>query len=336
MSAAGAAPEHVPVMRDEVVDLLAPALQPETAATAEPVLVDGTLGLGGHAQALLTRCPQMRLVGLDRDPDALTVAAQRLRPFRHRIELIQARFDEMDAVLSRRGVSHVQAVLLDLGLSSLQIDNTARGFAYAVDAPLDMRMDPGQELTAAGVVATYSRSELNRVLHTLGEERFAGRIASGIVAAREKQPIQTSAELVEVILTAIPVRARHDSSGHPAKRTFQALRIEVNQELESLRQALPDAMAAVAPAGRVAVLAYHSLEDRIVKQLLSAAARDRAPRDLPVVPVELRAEWRLLTAKPMWPSTNETQINPRASSARLRAAEKIGSADQSAAWPGDE
>lgn len=331
MSATGAGPGHVPVMLDEVVALLSPALQPESAATTQPVLVDGTLGLGGHAAALLTQCPQARLVGLDCDPDALTAASDRLQPFADRIELVRARFDEMDAVLSRLGIPRVQAVLLDLGLSSIQIDNTDRGFAYAVDAALDMRMDPDQSLTAAGVLAQYSQPELNRVLYRLGEERFAGRIAAGVVAAREEKPIQTSAELVEVILAALPARARHDPSGHPAKRTFQALRIEVNGELESLRQVLPDAVGALATDGRIAVLAYHSLEDRIVKQMLAAGARDRAPRDLPVVPAQLQPELRLLTNKPMRPTSNEKQINPRASSARLRAAARIRSPEQTAA-----
>lgn len=328
MSAAGGA-AHIPVMPDEVTTMLSPALQPGPdsavvgSGSTRPALVDCTLGLGGHAEALLMHCPRARLIGLDRDEDALAAARDRLRPFADRTNLIRARFDELESVMSELGVTDVQAILFDLGLSSLQIDRNDRGFAYATDVPLDMRMDRHQDMTAADVVAGYSHRELSRVLSTFGQERHAGRIAAAIVDARAKRPIRTSAELVDIIVTALPVRVRHDSNGHPAKRTFQALRIEVNDELDSLRRALPAAIAALGMGGRIAVLAYHSLEDRISKQTLGAAATDRAPRGLPVVPEDLQPELRLLTSKAVRPSSKEQHTNPRAGSARLRAAARI-------------
>ena len=308
--------DHIPVMLAEVVDLLAPALGRD-----DPVLVDATLGLGGHAAALLRTCPQARLIGLDRDPRALAVAADRLAPFADRVTLVEAVYDELPDVLASLGRTRVQAILLDLGISSLQIDDPDRGFAYAYDAPLDMRMGR-QTLTAAQVVNTYSRADLARILRTYGEERFADRIAGRIVAERDREPFATSARLVRLLTDAVP-KASQRSGGHPAKRTFQALRIEVNGELAALESVLPSAVAALAIGGRIAVLAYHSLEDRLVKQLLAAGARDRAPRDLPVVPAGLRPELRLLTRGAQRPTPAEVATNPRAASARLRAAERI-------------
>jgi 16S rRNA (cytosine1402-N4)-methyltransferase len=309
-------PHHVPVMLTEIVELLAPAL-----AGKEPVLVDATLGLGGHAEALLRACPEAHLVGLDRDPQALALAGERLAPFGERITLVEAVYDELPEVLARLGRPRVQGVLLDLGLSSLQIDDPERGFAYAYDAPLDMRMGQ-QELTAAQVLNTYARADLARVLRNYGEERFADRIAGRIVAERAREPFVTSARLVRLLDDAVPARSQR-TGGHPAKRTFQALRIEVNGELAALESVLPDAIAALAVGGRIAVLAYHSLEDRLVKQLLAAGARDRAPRDLPVVPPEMAPELRLLTRGAQRPTADEVAANPRAASARLRAAERI-------------
>jgi 16S rRNA (cytosine1402-N4)-methyltransferase len=307
---------HVPVMLAEVVDLLAPALTAD-----DPVLVDATLGLGGHAEALLTACPEARLIGLDRDPQALALAGARLAPFGDRVTLVEAVYDELPEVLARLGRPRVQGVLLDLGLSSLQIDDPARGFAYAYDAPLDMRMGV-EGMTAADVLNTYPKADLVRILRAYGEERFADRYAGRIVAERERAPFTTSGRLVQLLGDATPAAARR-TGGHPAKRTFQALRIEVNGELAALEAVLPGAVAALAVGGRVAVLAYHSLEDRLVKQLLAAGARDRAPRDLPVVPPELAPELRLLTRGAARPTTTEVAANPRAASARLRAAERI-------------
>ena len=317
----GRAELHVPVMLAETVALLAPALEAPDSAAEGCVLVDCTLGLGGHAQALLAACPEAQLIGLDRDPQALELARERLTEFADRITLIEAVYDELPAVLARLGRPKVQGILLDLGVSSLQIDDAERGFAYARDAPLDMRMGR-QELTAAQVLNTYSRAELSRILRTYGEERYADRIAGRIVAERDREPFVTSGRLVQLLYDTVPAASRK-TGGHPAKRTFQALRIEVNAELEALESALPSAIAALALHGRIAVLAYHSLEDRLVKQVLGLAARDRAPRDLPVVPAELRPELRLLTRGALRPSAAEVARNPRAASARLRAAVRI-------------
>lgn len=307
-------------MLAEVVALLAPAL--EAPGDREAVLVDATLGLGGHAEALLTACPQARLIGLDRDPQALALAGERLAPFADRTTLVEAVYDELPQVLDDLGHPRVQGVLLDLGLSSLQIDQAERGFAYAVDAPLDMRMDGTQALTAAEVLNTYSARDLAYVLRTYGEERFADRIARRVVAEREREPFTTSARLVEVLREAIPMATRK-TGGHPAKRTFQALRIEVNEELAALEAVLPSAIAALTVGGRIAVLAYHSLEDRLVKQILSVKSHDTAPRHLPVVPAGYGPELRLLTRGAQRPTADEAEANPRAASARLRAAERV-------------
>jgi 16S rRNA (cytosine1402-N4)-methyltransferase len=316
--------QHVPVMLAEIVALLAPALEApltETSGEEDAVLLDCTLGLGGHAHALLTACPQAQLIGLDRDPHALVLAAERLAEFADRITLVEAVFDELPQVLARLGRPKVQGILLDLGVSSLQIDDPKRGFAYAQDAPLDMRMGR-QELTAAQVLNTYSQADLARILRTYGEERFADRLARRIVVERKREPFNTSERLVRLVYDTLPAGSRK-TGGHPAKRTFQALRIEVNGELAALESVLPRAIAALALRGRIAVLAYHSLEDRLVKQVLGLAARDRAPRDMPVVPAELRPQLRLLTHGAMRPSAAEIARNPRAASARLRAAERI-------------
>jgi 16S rRNA (cytosine1402-N4)-methyltransferase len=309
---------HVPVMLTEIVALLAPALRPDEGIGC--VLVDCTLGAGGHAEALLAACPQARLIGIDRDPQALAVARERLAPYADRITLVEAVYDELPELLARLGSPTVQGVLLDLGLSSMQIDEPERGFSYSVDAPLDMRMG-SEGRTAADILNTYSAAELAAILRRFGEERFADRIARRIVAARAEAPLLSSGRLVRLIAEAIP--AAHTSGGHPAKRTFQALRIEVNSELAALESVLPSAVAALALGGRIVVLAYHSLEDRLVKQVLSAAARDRAPRDLPVVPAELGPELRLLTRGALRPGAAEVASNPRAASVRLRAAERI-------------
>ncbi len=321
LPAGAAAPaRHVPVMLDEVLALLVPALG-ATPTTPHPVLVDCTLGLGGHAAALLEACPDARLVGLDRDPQALALAGARLAPYADRVTLVEAVYDELPDVLERLGLPRVQAVLLDLGLSSLQIDSNDRGFAYASDAPLDMRMGRTGP-TAAEVLNTYDARELARVLRRYGEERFADRIARRVVEAREAEPFERSGRLVELLRAAVPMASQR-SGGHPAKRTFQALRIEVNGELEALEGVLPAAVSALAVGGRIAVLAYHSLEDRPVKQVLAAGATDRAPRGLPVVPPELGAELALLTKGAQRPTAAEVATNPRAASARLRAAVRV-------------
>ena len=308
---------HVPVFASRVLDLLEPALIDRDA-----VLVDATLGLGGHAELALQRFPRLRLIGLDRDTDALARSRERLSGYADRFQAVHSVYDGIADVLADLGLSTVDGVLFDLGVSSLQLDEPARGFAYARDAPLDMRMDQTAGRTAAEVVNTATVAELARILREYGEERFAGRIAAAIVAERSNTPITTSGQLVELVRGAIPAAARR-TGGNPAKRTFQALRIEVNAELSVLRDALPAAIGTLRVGGRIAVLSYHSLEDRIVKQSLAALSRTTAPPDLPVVPPEYQPELRLLTRGGEQPSDAEAEANPRATSARLRAAERV-------------
>jgi 16S rRNA (cytosine1402-N4)-methyltransferase len=307
---------HVPVLLDRVVALVAPPLEQPGA-----VLVDATLGLGGHTEAVLRACPLAHVVGLDRDPHALEHAGARLADYAARVSLVHAVYDELPQVLQRLGHARVQGVLFDLGLSSMQIDVRERGFSYAKDAPLDMRMDPTGGRTAADVLNTYPVDQLARVLKVYGEERFARRIAQRIVREREQQPFDTSARLVEVVAAAIPAAARR--TGHPAKRIFQALRIEVNDEITVLRRALPAAVDALAVGGRVVVMSYHSLEDRLTKQVLGELSRSSAPPDLPVVPPEHQPQLRLLTRGAEQADDEQIRANPRAASVRLRAAERI-------------
>jgi 16S rRNA (cytosine1402-N4)-methyltransferase len=307
---------HVPVLLERVVALVAPPLQQPGS-----VLVDATLGLGGHTEAVLRACPNARVVGLDRDPQALEHAGARLGEFASRLSLVHAVYDELPEVLERLGHRRVQGVLFDLGVSSMQVDVRERGFSYAHDAPLDMRMDPTRGTTAADVLNTYSAAELARVLRTYGEERFAQRTATRIVRARALQPFDSSGRLVEVVAAAIPAAARR--TGHPAKRIFQALRIEVNDEIAVLRRALPAAVEALAVGGRVVVMSYHSLEDRLVKQVLGGLSRVTAPPDLPVVPPEHQPQLRLLTRGAEKAGDEEVRVNRRAASVRLRAAERI-------------
>lgn len=304
---------HVPVLASRILELLEPTLSAPGA-----IYVDGTLGLGGHAEIILDACPEAKLIGIDRDPHALELAGQRLAKFGDRVELYRATYDELPAVIAEAGVSAVEAICLDLGLSSLQIDSVERGFAYSVDAPLDMRMSPSDSLTAAVILNTWSVPDLARLLRVHGEERFAQRIAGAIVKARTEAEFTSSGRLVSVISDAIPMAARN-SGGHPAKRTFQALRIAVNSEMESLTAVLPAALGALAPGGRLAVLAYHSGEDRLVKRAFVVAASDRVPVGVPAVPAEYAAQFRLLTRGAERPTTEEIATNPRAASARLRA-----------------
>jgi 16S rRNA (cytosine1402-N4)-methyltransferase len=308
---------HVPVLLSRTTRLLDPALADRPA-----VLVDATLGLGGHAAALLAEHPQLTLVGLDRDPEALELAGRRLVAFADRTHLVHAVYDRLAEVLAGLGLSRVDGVLFDLGVSSLQLDAQGRGFSYSRDAELDMRMDATTGPTAAEVLNTYPVPELARILRDYGEERFAGRIAAAVGRRRTRRPLTRSAELVELLYEAVPAATRR-TGGHPAKRTFQALRIEVNGELEALRAALPAALDALAVGGRIVVLAYHSLEDRIVKRGLAARAASRTPQDLPVELPGHGPELRLLTRGAEAAAEEEIAENPRAASVRLRAAERI-------------
>ncbi|MEJ3747710.1 16S rRNA (cytosine(1402)-N(4))-methyltransferase RsmH [Actinomycetes bacterium KLBMP 9797] len=309
---------HVPVLLDRCLALLGPALDRAPGT----VYVDGTLGLGGHAEAVLTAHLATVLIGLDRDTEALAHARARLARFEDRVHLVHAVYDELPDVLDRLGFEEVHGVLFDLGVSSLQLDAPDRGFAYAQDAPLDMRMDQSRGITAEEVVNTYGVPELARVLRVYGEEKFAARIAAAIARERAKAPITSSARLAELVRDSIPAPARR-TGGHPAKRTFQALRIEVNGELAALEAALPAALDALAPGGRLVVLSYHSLEDRITKRALAARARHTSPVDLPVELPGTGPTLRLLTRGAELPSDDEVAANPRAASVRLRAAEHI-------------
>ncbi|MZE79448.1 16S rRNA (cytosine(1402)-N(4))-methyltransferase RsmH [Streptomyces xinghaiensis] len=308
---------HVPVMLQRCLDLLAPAL-------AEPgaVAVDCTLGLGGHSEALLNAFPGVRLIALDRDPVALRLAGERLAPHADRATLVHAVYDELPEVLDRLGIPRVQGVLFDLGVSSMQLDEAGRGFAYARDAPLDMRMDQTTGMSAAEVLNTYPPGDLVRVLRTYGEEKFARKIVDAVVKARAEEPFTNSARLVELIRNALPQAAKR-TGGNPAKRTFQALRIEVNGELSVLERAIPAAVSRLAVGGRIAVLSYHSLEDRLVKQVFAAGAGNTAPPGLPVVPEQYQPRLKLLTRGAELPGDEEVAENKRAAPARLRGAQRI-------------
>jgi 16S rRNA (cytosine1402-N4)-methyltransferase len=308
---------HVPVMRDRCVALLAPAIAHEGA-----IVVDATLGLGGHSHALLSAFPNIRLVALDRDQDAIAHASDRLSEFADRVTVVHAIYDQIPEVLSDLGIAGVDGILFDLGVSSMQLDESHRGFSYAQDAPLDMRMDASEGITAEQVVNTYSAADLARLISRYGEERFARRIADAIVRERAVAPLISTARLAELVRDAIPAATRR-TGGHPAKRTFQALRIEVNQELDVLRRAMPAAIDSLALGGRIVILSYHSLEDRIVKQALVKESASTSPEGLPVQLPSDQPRLRLVTRGAEEAGADEIEINPRSRSVRLRAAEKV-------------
>jgi 16S rRNA (cytosine1402-N4)-methyltransferase len=311
---------HVPVLLDRVLALVAPPLQAE--GEGRRFLVDATLGLGGHTEAVLRSFPRAHVIGIDRDAEALERSGARLAPYAERVTLVHAVYDELGDVLETLGRPQVDGVLFDLGVSSMQLDLRERGFAYAEDAPLDMRMDETTGPTAADVLNGYPVDELARVLRVYGEERFARRIAERVVREREREPFDRSGRLVELLYDAIPAPARR-TGGHPAKRTFQALRIEVNDELSVLRRALPAAIEAIGVGGRVVVMSYHSLEDRITKQAFTAVTRSDVPPDLPFVPAGHEPALRLVTRGAERASADEIETNPRAASGRLRAVERL-------------
>jgi 16S rRNA (cytosine1402-N4)-methyltransferase len=310
-------PSHAPVLLDRVVALLTPALQ-------EPgsVYVDCTLGLGGHSEAVLQRIPQARVIGIDRDPAALAMSRERLAGFGERFTAVHAVYDELPEVLERLSLDHADAIFFDLGVSSMQLDVRERGFAYAEDAPLDMRMDPTRGQTAAELLNTASAQELTRILREYGEEKFASKIAREVVRRREAKPFTTSADLVELLYATIPAPARR-TGGHPAKRTFQALRMAVNDELAVLRRAIPAAIDSIGVGGRVVVESYHSLEDRLVKRAFADATRLDVPPDLPFVPEGAEPALRLVTRGAEQADEQEIAENPRAASVRLRAVERV-------------
>lgn len=302
---------HTPVLLERCIELMAPALQHDGA-----IVVDATLGMGGHSEALLERFPNIRLIGLDRDTDALRIAGERLARFADRITLVHTVYDEIG--LHAQGAS---AILMDLGVSSLQLDEADRGFAYSKDAPLDMRMDQTKGVTAAEVLATYSEGNLRRIFERYGEEKLAARYARFIVQARDEKPLVRSQDLVDLLQAATPAAAQR--AGHPAKRVFQALRIEVNSELSVLADAIPAAMDALAVGGRIVIMSYQSLEDRLVKQAFAAASASAAPAGLPVELPEHAPRFRTLTKGAELASDEEKARNPRAIPVRLRAAERV-------------
>ena len=307
---------HTPVMLERTIELLAPALEAEGA-----VLVDATLGMGGHARAFLERFPKLTVIGLDRDTEALAIAGERLAPFGDRARFVHTVYDGIVEAVRSEGFREVQGILFDLGVSSLQLDRAERGFAYSKDAPLDMRMDPTRGRTAADVIAESSEDELRRILYEYGEEKLAPRYARAIVRARAEAPITRSARLVEILSAATPAALQR--AGHPAKRVFQALRIEVNEELSVLARAMPAALDTLAVGGRIVVLAYQSLEDRIVKRVLQAASSSTAPAGLPMELPEHRPQFKLLVRGAELASETEQAENPRAKPVRLRAAERV-------------
>lgn len=312
---------HTPVLLERCIELLAPAL-----AAPGAVLVDATEGMGGHSEALLERFPGIRLIGLDRDTDALRIAGERLARFGDRATLVHTVYDGVAGAVASVGIDRIDGVLFDLGVSSLQLDEAGRGFAYAQDAPLDMRMDQTAGTTAAEIVATYGEGDLRRIFERYGEEKLAGRYARAIIAARAEAPIDRSGRLVEVLVAATPVAVQREGRGHPAKRVFQALRIEVNAELAVLERALPAAMDLLRVGGRIVVMSYQSLEDRLVKRVFADASASSAPAGLPVELPEHAPRFRLVTRGAERASEAEISRNPRATPVRLRAAERVAEA----------
>jgi 16S rRNA (cytosine1402-N4)-methyltransferase len=310
---------HTPVMLERCITVLGPALSRPGA-----VLVDATLGLGGHAEAFLTRFPELTLVGLDRDLQALALAEERLKPFGGRVRLVHCVYDEIASALDGLGIASIDGVLFDLGVSSMQLDRAERGFAYSKDAPLDMRMDQEAPLTAETILAEYSESDLRRIFRDYGEEKLADRYARRIVQRRQERPLVRSADLVDLLQQATP--AALSRAGHPAKRVFQALRIEVNQELSVLERAIPAAIGALAVGGRIVVMSYQSLEDRIVKRALQALSVSTAPAGLPVELPQHKPELTLLVRGAELATDDEKAENPRATPVRFRAAERVRSA----------
>lgn len=307
---------HVPVMLEECLEIFEPVASREGA-----VIVDATVGMGGHTQALLRMFPQLSIIGLDRDQDALYIAGKRLAEFGDRVTLVHAIYDELPAVLSELGHDYVDGILFDLGVSSLQLDEADRGFAYAQDAPLDMRMNQNDAITAVDILATYSEGQLRRIFEQFGEEKLAGRYARAIISSRTDEPILRSSQLVNILSEATPAALR--DKRHPAKKVFQALRIEVNKELAALARAIPRAIDALAVRGRIVFLSYQSLEDRMVKRELASATGSSAPQGLPIELEEHKPRLKLLTRGAVLASDSEKSRNPRSIPVRMRAAERV-------------
>jgi len=310
--------EHISVMRDTCIDLLTPAIN----KSENPVVVDATLGLGGHSEALLESNPNLVLIGIDRDLDAILKAKNRLAKFENRAMVSHAIFDEITDVVTSFGFEKVDGILFDLGVSSMQLDQSDRGFSYSQDAPLDMRMDRSTGITASEIVNTYAPGELVRILRTYGEEKFATRIVENIVKERAKAPLNSTAQLATLVKESIPAATRR-TGGNPAKRTFQALRIETNDELGAVSRAIPQALELLKVGGRLVVMSFQSLEDRIVKEIFAQATTSGTPRDLPIDLPEFAAKFALVVRGSVLPSEAEIAANSRAQSVRLRAIERL-------------
>jgi len=309
---------HIPVALERCIALLSPAIE----SSANPVVVDATLGMGGHTKALLLKYPQLKIIALDRDLSAIEVATTNLSNVIDRVEIIHAVYDEISTVLENLGIKEVDGILFDLGVSSMQLDQADRGFAYSQEAPLDMRMDQSTGLSALDILNTYTFGELVRVIRNYGEEKFATKIADNIIKSREAGTLKTTKDLAELVKSSIPAPARR-TGGNPAKRTFQALRIEVNQELTVLERAIPKAIASIRIGGRLVVMSYQSLEDKIVKRAFSEVVASHSPIGLPFDLPNSAASYKLLINGSESASGVEIEVNARAQSMRLRAIERV-------------
>lgn len=309
---------HVPVALERCIQLLTPVIEHNPKA----VVIDCTLGAGGHAKLLLERFNTIHLIGIDRDQSALALATANLSPYLDRVTLLHSTYDQIEKILANLRISKVDGILFDLGVSSMQLDQAARGFAYSQDAALDMRMDQSAPLTAAIVLNTYSHGQLAKILQRFGEEKFASKIAENIIKARTTGKLNTTKDLAEIVKNSIPAPARR-TGGNPAKRTFQALRIEVNQELSILESAIPAALNSLQVGGRIVVMSYQSLEDRIVKTLFAAATKGSTPLGLPIDLPNSAAKFKLLLNGSEGADSVEQELNPRSQSMRLRAIERV-------------
>ena len=305
-------------MRDRCVELLSPSI----LASANPVVVDATLGLGGHSEALLEKFSHLTVIGIDRDSQALEKARHRLAAFGDRFKSAHSVFDQLTNVIEDCGISHINGVLFDLGVSSMQLDETSRGFSYSHDAPLDMRMDQSRGVTAFEIINSYQPGELVRILRVYGEEKFATRIVENIVKARAIAPLNSTIELAAIVKESIPAATRR-TGGNPAKRTFQALRIAVNDELGAIERAIPQALERIVVGGRVVVMSFQSLEDRIIKEEFAEASTSKSPRALPIELPEFAAKFKLVFNSSEKPTDIEVEENSRAASVRLRAIERV-------------
>lgn len=313
--------KHIPVALDRCIQLLTPCIENAVNHRGHATIVDATLGLGGHSRALLEKFPKLRIIGFDRDAKAIEEARKNLCPYAERVTAVHAVYDEIENVLDGLGIATVDGFLFDLGVSSMQLDETDRGFAYSYPAPLDMRMDQSTGLSARDILMTYSHGELARILRIYGEEKFASRIADRILQARDEGVLENTAQLAELVKNAIPAAARR-IGGHPAKRTFQALRIEVNHELEVLERAIPAALKRTSIGGRVVVMSYQSLEDKIVKRFFTESCTSKTPRELPIELPDSAAAFTYVIHGSEKAEDAEIDSNPRSKSVRIRAVER--------------